>query len=178
MFLLLLLLLVLPLSKHVCSKETFKDDREGLMYTQLDGIEDKFEQLERKLETKNVEVENLEEQLKEMKVQFGNKDREAAFLKKQVAELERKMDEVMQRTQKNQVVANRLTSEVKMQCKAEVEKELDKVLPDAVEQGLRDLPNEMICALKQDWYEANSVVTYDRITALLVKSRQLENAAQ
>ena len=175
MFLLLLLLLVLPLSNHVSPKETFKDDREGLMYTQLDGIEDKFEQLERKLD---VEVENLEEQLKEMKVQFGNKDREAAFLKKQVAELERKMDEVMLRTQKNQVVANRLTSEVKMQCKAEVEKELGKVLPDAVEQGLRDLPYEMICALKQDWYEANSVVTYDRITALLVKSRQLENAAQ
>ena len=34
------------------------------------GLEDKFEELEKKLETKTVEVENLQEQLKEAKVQF------------------------------------------------------------------------------------------------------------
>merc|ERR1711990_1126192 len=53
---------------------------------------------------------------------------------------------------------------MKMQCKAEVEKELDKVLPTAVEQGLRDLPFEMVCAYKHDWGAANSVVNYDRIS--------------
>ena len=32
------------------------------------------------------------------------------------------------------------------ELRAEVKKELDRFLPDAVEQGLRDLPFEMVCA--------------------------------
>merc|ERR1719391_1642244 len=51
-----------------------------------------------------------------------------------------------------------------MQCQAEVKKELDKALPTAVEQGLRDLPFEMVCAYKYDWRKADSVVKYDQIT--------------
>ena len=43
-------------------------------------------------------MENLQKQLKEVKVQFGSKNKEAANLKKKVAELERKMDEVMLNT--------------------------------------------------------------------------------
>ena len=71
MSLLLLLLLVLPLSNCESSNETVKDDRIGTMYTSM-SIENKFEELEKKLETKNVEVENLQRQLEDMKVQFGN----------------------------------------------------------------------------------------------------------
>ena len=51
-----------------------------------------------------------------------------------------------------------------MQCRTEVKKELEKVLPTAVEQGLRDLPFEMVCAYQDSWSEASSVVTYDTIT--------------
>merc|ERR1712198_261928 len=47
-----------------------------------------------------------------------------------------------------------------------VQKELDAALPDAVEQRLRDLPFEMVCAF-QDYLSSghdDSTVTYDRIT--------------
>ena len=46
--------------------------------------------------------------------------------------------------------------------KAEVKKELDKVLPTAVEQGLR--PFEMVCAYQDLWDETNSVLSSERIT--------------
>ena len=66
------------------------------------------EHLENELETKNVEVENLQQQLKEMKVQF--------------AEIESRVEDI---------------ATFKSEMRAEVRKELDKVLPTVVEQGLR-----------------------------------------
>ena len=83
MSLLLLLLLVLPLSNCESSKGAVKDDLEETMYKseKLNGIEDKVEELEKKLETKNAEVENLQEQLKEVKVQLvsgGGQSKEAS----------------------------------------------------------------------------------------------------
>merc|ERR1711934_15268 len=132
------------------------------MFKNENGIGDKFEELmqrvermdiswktekadlEKKLETKNVEVENLQQQLKEMKLQF--------------AEIESRVEEVMLRSQKNQEVAS-----LKSEVRAEVKKEVDKVLPTAVEQGLRDLPFEMVCAYKDNWGKVG-VVNYDRIT--------------
>ena len=146
MSLLLLLLLVLPLANCESSKETVKDDLEQTMYNseKLNGIENKVEELEKKLETKNEEVENLQNQLNKMKVQFGSK-----------------MEEVILNTQNNQ-----------MECKAEVKKELDKVLPTAVERGLRDLPYEMVCAYKSVLFEANSIVSYDQITVEASNSNQ------
>ena len=92
------------------------------------------EHLENELETKNVEVENLQQQLKEMKVQF--------------AEIESRVEDI---------------ATFKSEMRAEVRKELDKVLPTVVEQGLRDLTFEMVCAFKNDWLNLG-VVTYDKIT--------------
>ena len=121
----------------------------------MDRIQDKIEELEKKLETKNAEVENLQKRLTEMEVQFGRKN-------KQVAEIERKMDEVILNTQSNQ-----------MECKAEVKKEVDKVLPTAVEQGLRDLPYEMVCAYQDKWGNwENDTVSYDQITVEFNNSDQ------
>merc|ERR1711971_701668 len=119
---LLLLLLVLLLSICVSSKQyrtedKVEDDLEDKMYKRekLDDMEDKFQELmqrmdnrwkmekahlEKKLETKNVEVENLQKQLKEMEVQF-----------------ESRVEEVMlsnQRNQRNQEVTS-LKGELKMQ---------------------------------------------------------------
>ena len=183
--LLLLLLLVLPLSNPVSSEqsENVKDDPEETMY-KSEKLEDKFEELmqrmermdiswktekadlEKKLETKNVEVENLQEQLKEVKVKMlatQRKNRqEVSSLKSemtmQIAEMK------AQQKNQNREVAHSLKSEMEMQCKAEVKKELDKVLPTAVEQGLRDLPFEMVCAYKDYWTAANSIINYNRIT--------------
>ena len=55
-------------SEHSGLKETVKDDLEETMYKNenLDDIENKVEELQRKLETKNVNEENLQKQLKEM----------------------------------------------------------------------------------------------------------------
>ena len=53
---------------------------------------------------------------------------------------------------------------VKSEVRAEVKKEVDKVLPTAVEQGLRDLPFEMVCAHQDVWTAENSIVNYDRIS--------------
>ena len=130
----------------LCSSEKLKD------------IGEKIEDLESKLEAKNEKVENLQKENEEMKVQLGNRDTEVANLKKHFAEMESKMEEVMLRSQAS------LKTEMGRQCKAEVKKELDRVLPTAVEQGLRDLPFEMVCAFKGAFYDADSVVTYDRIT--------------
>ena len=120
----------------------------------LDDMEDKFQELiqrmdnrwkmekahlEKMLETKNVEVENLQKQLKDMEVHF-----------------ESRMEEVILSQKKNQ-------QEMKMQCKAEMKKELDKVLPTAFEQGLKDLPFEMVCAYKESTGTVG-VINYDRIT--------------
>jgi len=149
MSLLLLLVLVLPLSNRVCSeqsglKENVKDDLEETMY-KMDDIENKVEELERKLETKNVDVENLQKQLKEMEVQFESK--------------------VVEEVDSLKSAMTMQFADLQNQCKAEVKKEVDKVLPTAVEQGLRDLPFEMVCAYQHLWTASNSVIKYDRITA-------------
>ena len=97
--------------------------------------------LEKKLETKNVEVENLQQELKEVKVQF--------------AEIKSKMEDLMLKIQKNQEIDN---------LKSEIRAEVKKDLVTAVEKGLSDLPYEMVCAYKERWTRSNSVVSYDRIT--------------
>ena len=81
----------------------------------------------------------------------NQKNQEVSRLKKQVREIESKVEEIAS-----------MEREVKMQCKADVKKEVDKVLPTAVEHGLRDLPFEMVCAFENTWSEANSVIIYDR----------------
>ena len=138
-------------SKQYKLEDAVKNDPTKIMFKNENGIGDKFEELmqrvermdiswklekadlEKKLETKNVEVENQQQQLKEMKVQF--------------AEIE-----------------SRMAVSVKSEVKVEVKKELDKVLPTAVEQGLRDLPFEMVCAHQYAWQASNSVINYDRIS--------------
>ena len=75
-------------------------------------------------------------------------------------------------TQKNQMGAESLKSEMTKQCKAEVQKEVERVLPAAVEQGLRDLPFEMVCVSQDLWYETNSVISYNRITVEASNSNQ------
>ena len=105
--------------------------------------------METVIQSQKLEMESLQKQLEEMKVQFGN-------IKNQVDENESKMDEMIKN--QNQEAANSLKSELRMECKAEVKKELDIALPTAVEQGLRDLPFEMVCAFQDRWDVANSVV--------------------
>ena len=77
----MLLLLLLHLLLHLCVsakqsrlEEAVKDDLEEIMCKteKLDGTENIIEELENKLETKNVEVENLQKRLKEIEVQFEN----------------------------------------------------------------------------------------------------------
>jgi len=146
--LLLLLLLVLPLSNRVSSRPSgLKENMKEEKSEKLNDIDKKVEKLiqrmermdilEKKLEIKNVEVENLQQQVKEGELQFENRvEEEIASLK----------------------------SELTIQIGEEVKKEVDKVLPTAVEQGLRDLPFEMVCAYRGTWTAANSIVNYDRIT--------------
>merc|ERR1711990_499048 len=152
--------LILHLSTCASSKQPGLEENVGgdpkekmCKREKLNGIEEKVEDLlqrmeimdtrwklekallEEKLDIKNVEVEDLQKQLKEAK-----------------------------RKNENQEVAKSLRSEMENQCKAEVKKELEKVLPSAVEQGLRDLPFEMVCAYQDEWTESNSIVAYDRIS--------------
>ena len=134
----------------------------------LNSLENKFEELvqrmermdtswkmekahlEKKLETKNVEVENLDKRVNAGEVQF--------------AELETRTDEVMLSTQKRN--QNQDVASVRSAVSAKLEKKLEEVLPDAVEQRLRDLPFEMVCAFQNylNSVEDDSTVTYDRIT--------------
>merc|ERR1719209_1872154 len=161
-----ILFLVFSLSSCVSSRETARDDLEDRMYKseKLDGKEDKIEELENKLEVKNVEVEKLQNQVKELKVQCGHSDKKAADLEKQFAKMEIKVEEMMLKKQE----AAFLKSEVR----SEIKKELDKVLPTAVEEGLKDLPYEMVCAYKGTWTEENSIVSYDKITVEFNNSDQ------
>ena len=120
--------------------------------------------LEKKLETKNVEVENLQQQVKEGELQFESRvEEEIANLKSELtmqnADLQNQLKEVDQ----NRSELAMQIADLQNQCKAEVKKELEKVLPTAVEQGLRDLPFEMVCAYRYNW-ETVGVVNYDRIT--------------
>ena len=175
--LLQLLLLVLPLSNLVSSEQSgLKENDLGRMMNKiekLNGIEDRFEEvmqrmegmdiswktekadLEKKLETKNEEVENLQTQLKGILTTQKKNHQEVASLK---SEMTVQMQKVQEKNQS-------LKSEVENHCQAEVKKELEKVLPMAVEQGLRDLPFEMVCAYKGSTGTAsNSIVNYDRIS--------------
>ena len=62
-------------------------------------------------------------------------------------------------------------ADLQNQCQTEVKKEVDKVLPTAVEQGLRDLPYEMVCAF-QDTSGAPGVVNCNQITVEFNSSDQ------
>ena len=72
-----------------------------------------------------------------------NQEEEVGNLKSEIADLQNQLREV--NTQKK--VAKSEAEE--NQWKAEVKKELDKVLPTAVERGLRDLPFEIVCAYQK-----------------------------
>ena len=175
MSLLLLLLLLLPISNCEQSglEDAARDDPTEETMNKSENpkiIEDKFEELvqrmermdmrwkleKTRLETKNLElVEKLEQQLEGVKVQFESRLEQVekvATLEKPVTVIESKAEEIAS-----------MKSEVKMQCKAEVKKEVNKVLPTAVEEGLRDLPFEMVCAFKEV-QEDTGVVGYNRIT--------------
>merc|ERR1712037_336959 len=98
--------------------------------------------------------ENLNKRVKEGELQFESRLKEVMLnTQKEVASLKSEM--TMQ--------SHSLKSDGEARCKAEVKKELDKVLPTAVEQGLRDLPFEMVCAYKQEWDKVG-VVKYDQIS--------------
>jgi len=161
--LLLLLLLVLPLSNPVSSeqsglKENVNDDPEETMYKneKLNGIEGKFSELMQRV--KELEVQ-FESSLEEMML-----DTQKSELAIQIADLQNQLKEVkVERKNQNLEAAHNLKSQFEMQFKAEVKKELDKVLPTAVEQGLRNLPFEMVCAYRELW-ETKGVVNYDNIT--------------
>merc|ERR1712037_1009064 len=99
--LLLLLLLVLPLSNRVSSEQS-RLEEEKYKSENLNGIDKKADELmqrmerldiswklekadlEKKLETKNAEVENLQERVKEGEVQFESKVEEVASLKSEM----------------------------------------------------------------------------------------------
>ena len=162
-------LLLLHLLLHLCVsakqsrlEEMVKDDLEETVYKsgKLNNDQDKDDELmqrvermeiswkaekahlENKLEAKNMEVENLQEQLKEVKVQF--------------TEIESRMEEVMLSTQKKNENTVEEVASLKSEMRAEVKK--------GVDEGLRDLPFEMVCAYKHIWTAANGVINYDRIT--------------
>merc|ERR1712210_56118 len=158
-----------------------------MMVKNENGIEDKFEELiqrvermdiswklekanlEEKLEVKTLEVENLHKRVKEGELQFESRLEEVMLnTLKEVASLKSEMTMQLkevkaQQKNKNQAFAHSLKSEMETRCKGEVKKEVDKVLPTAVEQGLRDLPFEMVCAYKEIW-DTVGVINYDRIS--------------
>merc|ERR1712037_76941 len=149
----LLLLLVLPLSNRVSSEQS-RLEEEKYKSENLNGIDKKADELmqrmerldiswklekadlEKKLETKNAEVENLQERVKEGEVQFESRV-EGLILR-------------TQRKNENQEVAS-----LKSEMRADVKEEVDK--------GLRDLPSEMVCAYKGSTGTVG-VINYDRIT--------------
>ena len=93
-----------------------------------------------------------------------------------VTNLEKKIefkDEQMGHLQKR---VNELEKGMGMQCKADVKKELNEILPTAIQRGLRDLPFEMVCAFRYEWTEQAeyAVVTYDRITLGRYSKKQNE----
>ena len=167
-------LLLLHLLFHLCVsakqtrlEDTAKDDLEEEMYKSENNVNEREEELmqrmermdiswktekadlEKKLETMNAEMEKLQKRVKEGEVQIGDINEGSASLKKQVRDVESKLEEI---------------SSLKSDMRAEVKKEVDNVLPEAVEQGLRDLPFEMVCALKIVEEDTGVVVGYNRIT--------------
>merc|ERR1712210_155464 len=167
-----LLLVHQVLSNGVSSKrsgleDAVKNDPTEMMVKNENGIEDKFEELMQRVERMDIswkmekanlerklEVENLNKRVKEGELQFESRLKEVMLnTQKEVASLKSEM--TMQ--------SHSLKSDGEARCKAEVKKELDKVLPTAVEQGLRDLPFEMVCAYQSKWDKVG-VISYDRIS--------------
>merc|ERR1712018_714067 len=107
--------------------------------------------MEKKLEAKNTEVEDLQKQMKEAEEFESRVEEEIAGLKSEL-----RME----------------IADFQNQCQAEVKSEVEKVLPTAVEKGLRDLPFEIVCAYQHVWRAANSIVTYDRISVEFNNSDQ------
>merc|ERR1712233_144007 len=111
-------------------------------------------QLETKLETQNMEMKNLQKEVE-------NRNEDAANLKKQVTEIESRLEEE---------IAD-LKSELRMkiadfqnQCKVDFQNQCQSEVKSEVEKGLRDLPFEMVCAYQDRWTAENSIVTYDHIS--------------
>merc|ERR1712154_53102 len=168
--LLILLLLVLPLSNRVSSEESkleeekYKSENLNGIDKKVDELMQRMERmdiswklenagLEEKLEIKNAEVENIQKRMKEGEPQFErrveelmrrtqkkNQNQEIKSLKKQVTEIETKVEEF---------------ASLKSEIRADVKNEVDK--------GLRDLPFEMVCAYKER-PGTSGVINYDRIT--------------
>ena len=143
MSLLLVGLLLLHLTNCVSSEqsgleENFRDNLEETTYSNenLNSIDKKVEELLQRMERMEHNFETKTAVVENLQNQHKNQKQEVASLK----------------------------SEMAKQCKAEVKKEVEKVVPSAVEQGLRELPFEMVCAYKYNWGKANSVVNYDRVT--------------
>ena len=131
----------------------------------LDGIEEKVRELEIRLEAKNVEVENFQKRLAEMEVQTESRVEEMLRTRNQnqnqeVASLksEMKMEIAGIQNQLQEVKAARKNQN------QEVAKSLKNEMTAAVEQGLRDLPFEMVCVYQKEWKLADSVVSYERVT--------------
>merc|ERR1712212_654443 len=123
------------------------------------------------LQLKEVKVE-FESRLEEVMLSTQKKNESQEFaeslkseVKMEIGDLQNQLYQAKaEKKNENQEFAESLKSEVKSECKAEVKKEVDKVLPTAVEQGLRDLPFEMVCAYQDKWTVSNSIVAYDRIS--------------
>ena len=117
--------------------------------------------LDTKLEAKNTEVENLQKRVKEgeeLMQRVEGMEKKLESKNTEVENLESRVEEEIAGL-KMQI------ADFQNQCKAEVKSELEKVLPKAVEKGLRDLPFEMVCAYKYSLLTSNSnIITYDRIS--------------
>ena len=132
-------------SKQSGLEEDVRGDLEEIMSwsQKMNGLDITVEELLQRVERMEILESKLESQSLEMEnFQKQLEEMKEQFLK-QIKENERKMEN---------------------QCRAEVKKEVEKVLPTAVEQRLRDLPFEKVCAHKGSWYTENSVITYDRIS--------------
>ena len=141
-------------SKQFGLKEDVGGYPEETMYKteKLNAIEEKVDDVLKRMERMDMSWKQ-EKALLEEKLEVKNVE---------VKELQNQAKEVQKRNEK-QEVANSFKGDLEKQCKAEIKKELDKVLPSAVEQGLRDLPFQMVCAY-QDEYIGTGVINYDRTT--------------
>merc|ERR1712010_323338 len=125
-----------------------KDDLEETVYKsgKLNNDQDKDDELMQRVERMEIswkaEKAHLENKLEAKNVEVEN--------------LQEQLKKVMLSTQKKNENTVEEVASLKSEMRAEVKKELDK--------GLRDLPFEMVCAFKQRWEEAESVITFDQIT--------------
>merc|ERR1711971_290337 len=101
-----------------------------------------------------MEKDHLEDKLKKKNVEVENLQQQLMEMRVQFTEIENRVEEI------------------RSEGRGEVKKELEKFLSPAVEQGLRELPYEMVCADARISSEANSVITYDRITVEFNNSNQ------